>query len=366
MKTVREAEPLLALAKSRDPVDRERLLTRLVELCEADADQGELATGVARQVEAVFLTLVSMAERDIRARLAERLAYVAWAPPALIETLARDDIEVARPIIAASPMLRDATLIELLTQATLAHQVAVAQRPRISAEVVDAILSGAEPDVLTALAANDTADVSDSALGKLVDHSKQISAMRAALIRHPRMSKDLAERLYMWVGQSLRSTIMETYPVDVVALDAVLAASVVEAHNNGQLAGHDPERAKSETQLVSKLAAAGQLRPSYLLRVLREQQLGLFEAAMARLGGFDIEEVRRATCSPERPELLALACASVGIDRSVFPTVLDLVRSANGGLPGGGPEGARRAISAFGPFAPDIAAIAFRRAIAAA
>ena len=86
------------------------------------------ATGLD-EVEAVFLALVREAERDIRARLAERLARADWAPVALIETLARDDIEVARPVIAASPLLKDEALVRLLTEATLAHHIEVAQRP---------------------------------------------------------------------------------------------------------------------------------------------------------------------------------------------------------------------------------------------
>jgi hypothetical protein len=56
----------------------------------------------------------------------------------------------------------------------------------------------------------------------------------------------------------------------------------------------------------------------------------------------------------------------VGIDRSVFPTILAHVRELNGGRPGGGAEAARKASGAFGPFAPDIAAMAFRRAVSAA
>jgi hypothetical protein len=60
--------------------------------------------------------------------------------------------------------------------------------------------------------------------------------------------------------------------------------------------------------------------------------------ALARLGKFDIRQVRRAIDSG-RPELLALACSAVGIDRSVFPTILAHVRELNGGRPGGGEEG---------------------------
>lgn len=353
-----QAGPLLALARSRDPFDREQLLARLVALCEDRA--GALAPAAAAEVELVFMALVDEAERDIRARLAERLARADWAPPRLIETLARDDIEVARPLIAASPLLADEALIRLLTEATLAHRIEVAQRPRLAAPVVEAVLDQAEPAVLTALAGNRTADISASAMARLVEHARQVAALGAPLAAHPRLSAKLAEALYLWVGQSLRAGLVERFEVNAAALDAEIAAAMAEppsAARRGPSSG--------ELKLVDKLAAAGQLKSSYLMRVLKDHQLGLFEAALARLGGFRAEDVHRAAMTRDRPELMALACAAIGLDRSAFPTLLELVRQCNGGLPGGGAEGARRAANAFGPFAPDIAASAFRQAIAA-
>jgi len=120
-----------------------------------------------------------------------------------------------------------------------------------------------------------------------------------------------------------------------------------------------------DARLIEKLAAAGQLRPGYLLRALERGRLGLFVEGLARLGDYDPRALLGALGSPDRPELLALACAGVGIDRGAFPTILARVRAANAGAPGGGEEGARRALGAFGPFAPEIAAEAFRRAVAA-
>jgi uncharacterized protein (DUF2336 family) len=117
-----------------------------------------------------------------------------------------------------------------------------------------------------------------------------------------------------------------------------------------------------EGRLIEKLHAADQLRPGYLVRVLQEGRLSLFVAALATLGRFETEQVRR-TIDSDRPELLGLACAAVGIDRSVFPTILELVRKLNGGLPSGGAEGARRAAGAFAPVTPDIAGAAFRQAV---
>lgn len=359
MTSTAQAAPWLALAKSRDPGDRERLIGKLADLCETSG--ASLSPAAAAEIEALFLTLVREAERDIRARLAERIAKADWAPVSLVETLACDDIEVARPIIASSPLLKDAFLIRLVTEATLAHRVEVARRPRLSAAVVEAVIDQAEPAVVTALAGNLTADVTPYAMARLVEYARTIAALGAPLAAHPRMNTELAKALYLWVGQSLRAAIVERFDVDAAALNAAMADAMAEAPQTPTTTGPGA----SELKLVDKLARADQLKPAYLLRVLKDQQLGLFEAALAHLGQFTLDEVRRAVTSRDRPELMALACAAVGIDRSVFPTVLEAVRRCNDGLPGGGAEGARRALSAFGPFSPEVAARAFRQALLA-
>ena len=360
MTTDAVVEPLLELARRRDPKDRERLMARLADLCEAEG--ASMAPGAAAEVEGVFLALVGEAERDIRARLAERLARAEWAPTKLIETLAADDIEVARPIIAASPLVTDVVLLRLLIEATLAHRVEVARRPRLPAKVVAAVIDQGEPAVLTALAENRSADVTPAAMAKLVDRAKSIAALGPPLAAHPRLTSELAQSLYLWVGQALREGIVARFDVDAAALDAQIAAVMAQAPARPALTG--PSAA--ETKLVEKLASADQLKAGYLVRVLKDHQIGLFEAALANLGGFTTDEVHQAVTDKHRPELLALALASVSVDRSAFPTILEMVRQCTDGLPGGGAEGGRRALSAFGPFAADIAASAFRQALGAA
>lgn len=372
MNQAAQTAALLALARSREPDDRERLLSGIIDLCEAgDASGQPAAPDIQNLLDSIFMTLVVEAERDIRRRLSERLADATWAPAALLNILALDEIEIARPIIARSPVLQDHDLIRLLVQATLDHQIEVARRPNLPATVVEAILGRGEPAVLTALAGNVSAEVSADGLRRMVDQSRDVVALRTPLVRHPKLSSDLAEQLYHWVGRALRDALVARFHLDLVAMDALVDSALRAAH---QGAGPMPsaisienaeDREEMEAALVEKLDAAGQLRPGYLLRVLREKRLPLFVFALARLGKFDVRQVKRAIDS-NRPELLALACSAVGIDRSVFPTILDHVRQLNGGRPGGGPEAARKASGAFGPFAPDIAAMAFRQAVSAA
>ncbi|NQE64960.1 hypothetical protein E1H18_5216 [Caulobacter sp. RHG1] len=363
-----EIASLLKLARSREAGDRERLLTGIIDLCEEGQARGEPThPDVQALLNSIFMTLVVEAEREIRHRLAERLADAEWAPSALINIMALDEIEIARPIIARSAVLQDHDLIRLLVQATLEHQIEIARRPRLRASVVEAIIDRDEPAVLTALASNETADISTDAMGKLVDRSREVVALRSPLARHPRLSEQLAEQLYLLVGRALQDALEARFHLDPVRMQAAVADAAKAAHHGtaeGQVAavGMDEDREEMERSLIEKLDSAGQLRPGYLLRVLREGRLQLFVMALARLGKFESAQIRRAIDSG-RPELLALACSSIGIDRSVFPTILEHVRQLNGGRPGGGEEGVRRAASAFGPFTPDIAGMAFRQAV---
>ena len=323
MNIAAQADRLLKLAQARAPGDRERLLLAIADLCDSADTAGALDTqSVQALVNDIFMLLV--------------------------------------------------------VEATIEHQIEVARRPNIGPLIVDAILTQEEPAVLTALACNDTADVSPDGMNRLVAASKKIPALRQPLVRHKRMTESLAEQLYAWVGTSLKSAIVARFEVDPEALDKALKETVRQVHSSfptdpdqsaavaHKLTPAPPpskDRQETEQRLIAKLHDAGQLRPSYLLRALREGKLSLFEAALAKLGGFTADQVHLAVVS-SRTELLALACVAVGVDRSVFPTLLELVRQLNGGLPSGETEGASRAFGAFGAHPKTAAATAFRHSLA--
>jgi uncharacterized protein (DUF2336 family) len=340
-------EQLVQLARSRTPENRDRLLLALADLCHAG---GEAASRPAAQelLSSIFMSLVIEAERDLRRRLADRLAKAEWAPAALINVLALDEIEVARPIIASSPLLQDEDLIRLLVEATIEHQIEVARRPKLGRAVVAAILRQGEPAVLTALAGNATAELTDEDMRALVNEARRIAALRAPLVNHPKLTSELALQLYVWLGQAMRKALLDRFRLDPEALERAIAETISEAHGGVRatddglvVVAREGEREEMERKLVDKLHGASQLRPGYLVRALREGRLSLFAAALAKLGGFEPEQVRQAIDSP-RPELLQLACAGVGIDRSAFPSILQMVRGLNGGRPGG--EAVRSAV----------------------
>lgn len=333
----RTVSELLALASSRSADDRQRLLLKVTSLCESNPPPPK----VAPLLSDIFLALTAQAERDIRLALSERIAGVYWAPPALVNMLALDEIEIARPVITSSPLLQNADLIRLLIEATLEHQIAVARRPQLARPVVDTIVDRAEPVTMTALASNRTADIGEEAMRKLVDHSRRIAGLRAPLTRHPRLNEQLAQQLYQWVGQALRQSIGERFRIDDAQLNAAVQDAAAKAVGSPEWRAmsarmtEDRARIDAERRLVEKLQAAGQLRPGLLVRALREQRFELFEQTLAVLGGFSEAQVHHAIQAPTA-EPLYLACIAVGVDKAVFASLLVEVRKLSGGMPADG------------------------------
>jgi len=323
---------LLDLARSRSTDDRQRLLLGVVALCDATPPGAEVSPVLAD----IFMTLARQAERDIRRALAESVAVAEWAPVALINMLALDEIEIARPIIAGSRLLEDQQLLRILVEATIEHHIEVARRPSLSGRVADAIIEAAEPATMTALASNRTAEISEDGLRRLIEQSRRVAALRAPLTRHPGLNDALATELYKWVGQALRQAIGERFRVDPAVLGPAIDAAVAKAEPKGIADTPPPsiaEREEMERRLVGKLQSAGQLRPGFLIRAIREKRLSLFEYGLCALTGFSLMQVRTAIMRPS-PDALYLACAAVGIDRAVFPAVLDEIRKLTGGWPG--------------------------------
>ena len=346
----------------RPSLDRERLLSAMLALCEAG--RGQTSPQACELMETIFLDLVRRAERDMRLRLAEQISTAPWAPSGLINALALDDIEIARPVIAKSPVLKDHDLIRVLTLATIEHQIEVARRPDLGGEVVRAILDQADPVVLTTLAANESAEVSTLAMTQLAAMSRQIASLRAPLIRHPRMSLELACALYTWVGDALKSEIVGRFQIDAAALDMALRQVVADSLSGSPVPDQGAAEVQTmEARLVAKLEAADQLRPGFLLRSLREGKLHLFQVALASLASLKTAEVQTAS-NANRPELLALACAAVGIDRSVFPTILSLVRALNEARPAAASDSLGKINEAFNLKREGEALAAFRQEIA--
>jgi uncharacterized protein (DUF2336 family) len=257
--------------------------------------------------------------------LAERLAEDTSAPNDLILLLADDSIEVARPVILRSPLLTDEDMLHLIAECGVSHHEAVAARPHIGESVTAALAASNVESVLVTLVRNATARISGSTYDVLVEKSRQIAAMQEPITRRPDLPPVLATKMCGFVSDALKTFIARNYPIEHGKLE--IAMGEAEHVVMSEPAAPRPTPAESASKLVEKLYTAGQLKAGFLLRVLHQGQIDLFDLAFGRLLDLPLNDVRQVLYE-RGPKPVALACRAVGIDRCVFTTVFKLSRQA--------------------------------------
>lgn len=260
-------------------------------------------------------------EMSIRIALAEKLAEDPTAPYDLILMLADDRIEVARPVILRSPLLTEKDMLHLALECSQAHQETLAARPHIGLRVTEALSRNENISVLTTLVRNATARISPEVFTALAEKSRQIEALQEPLIHRDDLPADIGVRMCNFVSETLKTFIINNYAIKVEKLQSALNAASTAVRSNPP----PPQEAPGDNArlLVEKLYTAGQLKAGFLIRVLQQGSMDMFELGFARLLDISVGQTRQILYE-HGPETMAIACRAVGIDRCVFPVVYSL------------------------------------------
>jgi uncharacterized protein (DUF2336 family) len=270
----------------------------------------------------ILRRLTADVEMAIRVATAEQIAIDPQAPLDLVLFLIDDQIEVARPLILRSHRLSDKDLLRFVAEADIARQALCAERPNIGEPVTEVLARSEAEPVLIALVRNVTARIPRAAFELLVDKSRVLRALQEPLVHRADLPPVLAGKMCEWVSDALKSHLVRVHRID-----AASAASAVDRAVHSVWTTPPADVSDGSWRLIEKLAAAGQLKPGFLLRVLQQGQLDLFELAFARLLEIDYRRTKRVLYEGG-PRPVAMACRAVGIDRCVFPTVYNLSRQA--------------------------------------
>lgn len=323
---------LAQLAANPQGVGRDEIYVAIASLFRAQGPH--LSERERLLMREILFKLSRDVEMAVRIALAERLADDEDAPNDLILMLCDDRIEVARPVIMRSRKLTDAEILKFIREASSEHQASVAARPNIGEPVTDVLARSETESVLVALVRNATAHIGTFAFETLVEKSRALESLHGPLATRRDLPPVLATKMCEWVSDTLKTHITTNFNVDAQKT----ASSVNEVRHSVQSAPPAPALAGDPTsRLVDKLHTAGQLKAGFLLRVLHQGQIDLFDLAFARLIGMELNAFRRAFYQ-HGPRAVALACRSVGIDRAVFATVFNLSRQSRSIPPTISPE----------------------------
>ena len=152
------------------------------------------------------------APRD-RMRVARRLASLVEMPTRLLRLLLRDEIEVARPLLAEDTALSDPDLIDCVRQAGPEHRLLIARRRDLGQLVCEALIEAGEQAVVEALLRNTTAQLSADAVDALIAASQNVPDFIPALLKRAELRPAHAYVLFWWAEPDQRRSILQRFAV---------------------------------------------------------------------------------------------------------------------------------------------------------
>ena len=160
----------------------------------------------------VIARLAAEIEVRARAELARRLAPVAKAPRGVISSLARDEIEVARPVLVHSPRLDDEALVAIAIAKGEGHQQAIARRRNLAEPVTEVLIARGTEPVVRALAANPGARFSQASAAVLVDKSRLDEELQVLLRERDDLPVAQVQRLFELAQEEARRHLATAMP----------------------------------------------------------------------------------------------------------------------------------------------------------
>jgi uncharacterized protein (DUF2336 family) len=231
----------------------------------------------------------------VRRALAEALASAADAPRHIVLALACDQSDVASVVLARSPALTDAELVDCAALGDVAAQTALARRPRLSPGVAAALAEIGQREAVLALADNLEADLPESALWRIFERFGEDAQAREALHSRGWLPPALRNELAAATARALadfaaRCEWLSPERAQRIAREAAEQATVaiLGSCEGGELG-----------ELVRRMRAAGTLTVAALMRALLCGDRDFFVRAVAELS--DVAE-RRVAAFARKPE----------------------------------------------------------------
>ncbi len=346
---------LAKLAQSDNPRKREQLYLALGSLCAINP--AENAANGQSFGEIMFL-LNGQASEEIRQQASNLLCEKDCAPKKLILAWANDIIPIANPVLLKSPVLDDDDLIKVAQNASLFHRLAIADRPEIGPGITDTLVGFSEPEVLIAMTANQTADMSMETFASCVRISRRHASLRMNLTDREDLPRSLLPSLFAYSDPQQREGIAERFGIDVDNFSDVVRQAVLK-QNPPNAPSNEKNQELEIARYVAKLAKSEKLDTDFIVKAAATEKTTLFEHAIAHLADVPVDYFRTAM-SRSPSVALALSCQAARIERGLYPTIHHSLTDNGYFNEELSSEIAVKAAKAFGGHSPAAASVALR------
>jgi uncharacterized protein (DUF2336 family) len=177
----------------------------------------------------VLISLLRTSNAELRARCAQRMSLIVDAPKVVLRYLARDAIDIARPLLEAAPGLDDSDLVATIRAGTPAHWAAIATRRNLSESVTEALIHCNDPAVIETMLRNPFTKLSAAGVDMIVALSRQHVGLAPALLTREEVKPAQGLALFWWADPEARLHILRRFAVDRAVLLQEVADLFVQA-----------------------------------------------------------------------------------------------------------------------------------------
>lgn len=255
---------------------------------------GNLAPDEAWEAKTALLTLLDDPSPVVRRALAETCAASARTPRPLVVALSCDVPEVARLVLARSPVLTDADLVDAAALGDEATRAVIAGRHHLSHTVSGALAEIGEVETLIALVRNPTAKITAGRMLRMIERRGEEADLREALLGRADLPPEVRHAIGLAVAQALSSFVIDRGWLGNERCDRLRR----EVGERVALEVCEGSGAAGIARLITHLRMSHQLTAGLILRAVLSGRTDFALAALADLSGQDHAGVARAMRDP--------------------------------------------------------------------
>jgi uncharacterized protein (DUF2336 family) len=299
---------------------RERRVDTLRQVTNLLLNDGERLDGDQIKVfDDVLCLLIARVESRARAELSARLAPLDYAPPQIIEQLARDDaIAVAGAVLTKSGRLSTEVLVEIASTKSQDHLLAISGRTDLPEAVTDVIVDRGQRTVIRKLAGNASARFSDAGYSGMVAHADaddELVEILGLRINFPlKFLRDLLRR----ATDAVRARLMAIAPPRLQEEIKRVLQAIASAAEEEVSPARDFSRVEALVKLMKEL---NELDDAAIIKFAETGKFDEVAAALAVLNNVPTGMMARLLEGP-RSDLILIPCKSAGLDWATVEAIL--------------------------------------------
>ncbi|WP_188912325.1 DUF2336 domain-containing protein [Salinarimonas ramus] len=291
-----------------DPSRRVETLRRMTDLFIEQAPH--LADLHVAVFDEVILRLARGIEFRVRVELSERLADMINAPQGVLRDLALDDeIAVARPVLERAARLDEDDLARVAALKSQEHLLALSRRASLSERITDILVDRGDERVVSAVAGNEGALLSERSLVALVEKARGDEDLQTQLEARASLGNEQLRQLVAIAREKARATMRDSlarldgFSFDTAAFDDAVDGAAEDLARTSSYKALVDDFADA-ARIVSECAGSGALDEETIAAWVREGRIEDALAAIAHLAQVPTPVVARAYHSNHYDPLL--------------------------------------------------------------